>query len=236
MAVTRVQAAGHIVTTGTAMTLASGDGWATPTAGNLLILVTNGPNFVSTGPAGWTAGPSIANDNGAYLWWKVAAGTESTITVTQNGSGVGTIFCAEYAASGLLGTPFDVQNFANTTGSAGTTTAAAAITTTGANGDLVFAVAALCRDVAGTTVPTALTWSNSYSAIFNHATAGTNGANDVSTWYAELQQSAPGATSTVATWTTGSWNARQALIISFKLAAAPTAPPPGILYIGPTRG
>lgn len=229
--VTRVQMAGHIVTTGTAMTLASGDGWATPAAGNLLILVTNGPNFVSTGPAGWTTGPSIADDNGAYIWWKISAGNESTITVTQNGSGVGTIACAEYDAGGLLATPFDVQNVASAV-TTGTTTPAAAITTTGANGDLVFAVAALCRDVAGTTMPTGLTWSNSYTGIFNHATAGTNGANDVSTWYAELQQGAAGATSTVATWT-NAWMARQGLIISFKLAAAAAAAPPIATYIGP---
>jgi hypothetical protein len=124
VAATRVQSAGNVITTGTALTLGSGNGWAAPTAGNLLILVTNGVQFVTTGPAGWTAGPSVANDNGAYLWWKISAGTETTITVTQNGGtpGFATIFCVEYAAAGLLGSPFDVQNFSNTTGTSGTVT------------------------------------------------------------------------------------------------------------------
>lgn len=237
MAATRVQSAGNVVGAVTAITLGSAQGWAAPTAGNLLILVVNA-TFTTTTPTGWTVAPSVVDDNAAYMWWKIAAGTETSISVTQSGSSTATIFAVEYAAAGLLATPFDVQNQSNTTGTTGTTTAAASITTTGPNGgDLVFTAACLCRDVAGTTMPTGLTWSNGYSAIFNHASAGNLASSDVSTWYAELQQTAAGATSTVATWTNG-WNARQALIIGFKLAAAaaPAAPPPGILFIGPTRG
>lgn len=216
MPATRVQAIGNIVTTGTSLTVGSGQGWAAPTAGNLLVVVVNA-TFTATTPAGWTVGPSVVDDNAAYLWWRVAAGTETSVTVTQGGAAIASIALFEY--SGLAASPFDVQNSAATTAVSGTTTAAASITTTGTSGDLVFAVAALNRDAAGTTLPTGLTWSNSYSAALNHASSGSNGTQDVSTWYAELQQGTAGTTSTVATWT-NAWSARQALIIGFKLAAA----------------
>jgi hypothetical protein len=42
---------------------------ATPTAGNLLIAVANADATVTHDGTGWTAGPSIIDGNGAYLWW-----------------------------------------------------------------------------------------------------------------------------------------------------------------------
>lgn len=217
MAATLIQSGLNVVQTGTTIAVGSTQGWGTPTAGNVLIAVANS-TFTITAPSGWTAGPSVVDDNAAYLWWKIAAGTETSLTLTVGGSAPSTLALFEY--SGLLAAPTDVQNTSNAAGVSGTTTAAATITTTGPNGgDLVFAVAALARDVAGSTVPTGLTWSNGYVALNNHASDGTHGANDVSTWYSTLQQSAAGATSTSATWT-NAWSARTGLIIGFKLAAA----------------
>lgn len=242
MAATRVQTAPKIwtdtpSTPPTTLTLGSGDGWVAPTAGNLLVVVYNGVQVVSTGPTGFTAGPSVVDDNAGYLWWKIAAGTETTFSVTQAGTTAATLVALE--VSGLLAAPFDIQNSSNTTGTVGTTTAAASITTTGANGgDWVLAVGALAADAAGTTAPTGLAWSNGYSGFLSQFNiTNVNGVNQHLTALAELQQSAAGATSTVLTWTNG-WNARQHMIIGFKLAAtaAPAAPPPGVLFIGPTRG
>lgn len=238
MAATRVQTVPktQLDNTNTTITIGSTDGWATPKAGNVIVVVFNGVQTATT-PTGYTAGPSVVDDNAGYLYWKVAAGTETSVAVTQAGTNSATLTAFEI--SGLLASPADVQNTAAAPLAAGTSTSVASITTTGVNGDYVLAVAALCRDTSTAgAAPTGFTWTNGYTGFLVTQSVG-NGApaDDEVTAFAELQQAAPGATSTVASWT-NAWQARQHLIIGFKLAAgaAPVAPPPGILFIGPTRG
>lgn len=58
----------------------------TPTAGNLLVCVCEGP-VTSTTPSGWTlpANGAAINNTGLYVWYKTAAGSDS-LTTTHNGS------------------------------------------------------------------------------------------------------------------------------------------------------
>ena len=58
-----------------------------PGAGNLLVVVVEGA-VTSTTPAGFTlpAGGSAVNNTGLYVWWKVAAGGESSFATTHNAS------------------------------------------------------------------------------------------------------------------------------------------------------
>lgn len=231
MSATRVQGPTVIAST-TTITVGSAQGWATPTAGNYIVVVYNGTQTI-TALTGYTAGPSVVDDNAAYVYWKVAAGTETSISVTQAGATAAIVTVFEVA--GLAA--FDLFNSAANTRVSGTTTTAASITTTGTSGDWVLAVGALCRDTTGTTFPTGLAWTNSYTTFNTQQTAVSGGgAADCYTSYAELDQATAGATSTAASWT-NAWFARQHLIIAFKLAAvaAPAAPPPGILFIGPCR-
>jgi hypothetical protein len=62
----------------------------TPTAGNLLVLISHVDKSASYGadPSGFTAGPVVdGTDASVKLWWKIAAGTETTHTVTLGSSG-----------------------------------------------------------------------------------------------------------------------------------------------------
>jgi hypothetical protein len=190
--------------------IGSGDGWVTPTAGNLIVVTFNGDNAGSL--TGYTAGPSIVDNNAAYLWYKVAAGTETAVTITAV-AGNGVLTACEY--SGVTGTPFDVQNSSTLTTS-GTTTTATSVTTTAA-GDLIVVGALIHNYTVALTGPT---WTNSF---VNQLSAG-NGASGQSCWtfYAELIAGAAGAYSTGCTWTNAAGD-RQQVIAAFKAAAAAPA-------------
>lgn len=213
MAFAAVQRIGKGQASGATLVIGAGDGWATPAAGNLLVATANSDATVTMTTAGFTLGPSVIDGNGAYLWWKVAAGTESSITFTP-GSSVpiaGTV--CEY--SGNAASPFDASNSSTIAGSAGTTTSTAAVTTT-QDGDLIVGVAALHS--AGVGTPSSPSWTNSFANQLSPNSGGGTSAHCF-TFYSELTAGAAGSYSTVCSWTNNASD-RQHLIIAFKEGAA----------------
>lgn len=205
----------------TSVTFGSTDGWATPTAGNLLVVSTNG-DFTTTTPTGsgtWIAGPSIVDGNGVFTWYKTADGTESSVT-TQLTSGtfqyVATL--AEY--SGV--SAFDTSNSSTVSGSGGTSTSAAAVTTT-VSGDLVIAFALLHSLNNPATLPS---WTAGLTNVLTGQSATTwASANSTQTFVGELLGAgAAGSYSPIASWTTSAAD-RQQITLAFKpsVAAAPVA-------------
>jgi hypothetical protein len=191
------------------LSIGAGDGWATPTSGNLLVLTANSDATVST-PSGWTAGPSVVDGNGAYIFYKISAGSESTITVTPGASADTAMTVAEY--SGNAASPFDVSNSSTIAGSAGNTTTSVSVTTTAA-GDLIVA-AALLHSAIGAN-PTSPTWTNSFTNQISASSGATVPTCD--SFVAELIAGAAGAYSTAASWTNNA-NDRQELVIAFTAA------------------
>lgn len=227
MPISTVQRAstGTIATTSGAV--GAGAGWSAPTAGNLLVAVYNLDVTMAT-PAGWAAGPSVVDDNAAYLFYKIATGTETTISATFASTNCVTTAC-EYA--GATATPFDAQNSSTITGSPGLTTTAAGVTTTVA-GDLVIAAATLYDfNLAFQAAPASPSWTNGFTNVLSQ-NVNPSAARHGHTFLAELTAGAAGAYSTAATWTTGSMEARHQLIIGFKAAATVAAGTP-ILVMAP---
>jgi ribosomal protein L17 len=180
-----VQRQGKGAASVTSLSIGAGDGWATPTSGNLLVATANSDATIPT-PSGWTAGPSVVDGNAAYIWWKISAGNESTVTIAPSSSANTVMTVCEY--SGNAASPFDVSNSSTISGSSGTTTTSVSVTTTQA-GDLIVAFAALHS---GATNPTGLTWTNSFSTTVSGSTGATTPTVD--SFIAEL----------VATYTSGS--------------------------------
>lgn len=201
------------------------DTWVAPTANNLLVATVNGDNLVTT-PSGWTAGPSVVDDNAGYMFWKVAAGTESTVTLTEGGSTDMMATLCEY--SGLTGTPFDVSNSSTITVTEGTVTTNTSVTTN-QPGDLVIAAACIYRFTA-TSSASAPSWTNSFVNQLSPTVSGT--ANRGAIFLAELVVGAAGTYATSASWT-GSMTCRHQLMIGFKASAAASTPP--ILVMAPRR-
>lgn len=198
----------------TSISIGSGDGWSTPTAGNLLVASANADATVTMTTSGFTAGPNVVDGNGAYSWYKVAAGTESTITATPSGSSDIVLSVCEY--SGASGTPFDVSNSSTIAGSAGTTTTSASVTTTAA-GDLILGFALLHSLPTGS-VPTGPSWTNSLVNQLSGDSAGASGGRCISFVGELLAAGAAGSYSSVCSWT-NLINDRQHIILAFKAAA-----------------
>lgn len=224
MAIAAVQRLGKGGAAVSSLAIGAGDGWATPTAGNLLVASGNSDATITMTTAGFTAGPSVVDGNGAYAWYKVAAGTESTITITPGSAANTCMTVAEY--SGVTASPFDAQNSSTIAGTAGTTTTTASVTTTAA-ADLVVAFALVH---AFATDPATPSWSNSFVNQLSPTSAGAG--NRVLTFMGELLPAgAAGSYSSVCTWTNNA-DDRQHIILAFKVGAggpAFIAPEPFIL-------
>lgn len=199
----------------TSVSIGAGDGWAAPTPGNFLVVSANSDATVTISPAGFSAGPSIIDGNGAYGWFKVAAGTETTITATPSVSDDIVLTVCEY--SGV--SAFDAQNSATIASSpGGTSTNAAAVSTT-APGDLIVSFA-LNHAVNASLHGASPSWTNGFTNVLA-ANTGTGLGRDnftCGTFVGELVAGAPGSYSTVCSWTNG-YSDRQHLIVAFKAAA-----------------
>lgn len=205
------------------LTIGSVDGWATPTAGNLLVVSANSDSTVSppSGSGTWTNGPSVVDGNGTYSWYKFATGTETTISCAPGGGAFDIVVTAcEY--SGVAA--FDVQNSSTIAGSAGATTTAAAVTTTQA-GDLILAFALVHSGGGGATLPSPA-WTAGLTNVLA-AYSGTNTAATCNSLAGELLNAgAAGLYSPSASWTaTTSPSDRQQLTLAFKATTGPAARP-----------
>jgi hypothetical protein len=205
-------------TNAASISIGAGDGWATPTSGNLLVVTANSDATVSiTGT--WTAGPSVIDGNGTYIWYRISDGTESTITCSPSVSDKICITACEY--SGNAASPFDVSNSSTISGSLGTTTTSVSVTTT-ADADLVIATAMLHGYG---NVPVSPSWTNSFVNALSTDTGGATGT-DACTFYAELLPAGTaGSYSTSCSWTNSASN-RQELVIAFKAATTTAVYPP----------
>ena len=222
-AVQRIGKGGNV----SSISIGAGDGWATPTTGNLLVVTANSDATVTiTGT--WSSGPSVVDGNGTYVWYRISDGTETTITCTPSVSDRIAITACEY--SGNAAVPFDVSNSSTIAGTSGTTTTSVSVTSTAA-GDLI--VAAACIHAFFGTAPSAPSWTNSFTNQLTATSGGTTNL-DATTFYAELIAGAAGSYSTSASWTANASD-RQELVIAFKAAAAaPAAAPPAAVRRGRT--
>lgn len=229
MAIAGVQRIAKSGVSAASVTIGAGDGWATPTAGNYLVVTANSDATVNT-PTGFTLQPSVVDGNGAYIFVKVAAGTESSITVSPTSAANTSITACEY--SGTTAAPFDTSNTSTITNSGGNTTTSVTVTTA-ADGELVIALAAIhLGSGSGGGAPTGPSWTN---GAVNQLTTGTGGttATDTYTFYAELTTTAAGSYSTACSWT-GNAGDRQELVIAIKAVTSGAVASPRAVQ-GPGR-
>jgi hypothetical protein len=216
------------VTRGAAsLSIGSGQGWAAPTAGNTIVAWASADTTITVNNT-MTAGPSVVDNNAVYMWWKVAAGTETTFTFTTGGATSPTAV-GVMEISGLAASPFDIQNF--TSGGTATSSASVSVTTTGSSGDFLIAVCGIHHTVGGTS-PTSATWTNGFTNI-DLVDSGAVASVDVTGFVGTLTQATAAAISTVCSWTGGNGSDGQVLLLALKLAAA-AAPIPLLVMARPT--
>jgi hypothetical protein len=214
---------------GASVSIGAGDGWATATAGNLLVISANSDALVTlNAPTGVTAGPSVVDGNGTYTWYKIAAGTETAITASPSVSDDITLTVCEYSGAAL---PIDGSNSSTNAGSPGGTSTTSTSVTATAAADLVIAFALIhTRNTAS--IATGPSWTNSFVNVMD----GNSGGGSVTlcqTFVGELLPAgAAGSVSTVCSWTNG-YSDRQQVILAFTAAAAAAELP--ILVMAPRR-
>ncbi len=185
-----------------------------PTAGNLLIAVfgESGSNNINT-PSGWQVAVVYQNTSpGGAIFYKIASGSESTVTVTTTGGsstsyGMGLQL---YEYSGMAATsPLDAV--ATPSSGSGTSLTSGSLTTTQAC-DLLMSGAAI--NTAAT-----FTWGSSFTEEFDFHNGGTN---ERSFSGADRAVASTGSYSSSATASaSAAWSA---LLAAFKMAA-PTPTP-----------
>lgn len=219
MVATRVQSASN-AGSAASLTVASGQGWAAPTSGNLLVAWANSDATVTVNNS-MTLQSSVVDGNGVYLWSKVATGSETSWTFTPSVSDKITAGVVEY--SGTTASPFDAAATPTTIHfSTGTTTTATTATGTSTDGDLFIGVAGL--HVLTGSLPSGPSWTNSFTNFVNVNT-GALSSPDCATFIGDYQNTTAAAVSTSCSWT-GSADDRQELLVAFKLA--PAGPNPGV--------
>lgn len=183
-------------------------------AGDLLVLAVSSDTVMST-PSGWSVAVSDVHNIGAYLFYKAAVGSETSITLTTSGDFATEIGFLRY--SGAASVPLDVTAAAfNTVNN--NTTPAATTGTLASTGEL--AVAAACLGGMGGGTPNTPTWSTGYTNHLDGQTAGTSGA-DQHLFVADRRDAGTAAESPSCTWSSNTNN--QTLLVSvFKPAGGQT--------------
>jgi len=183
------------------------------TANRLIVVVGNSDATIST-PAGFSVGGSAINAQGLYLFYKVAAGGETAITLTPSVTRpvVGAIL--EY--SGVLSvSPADQNVSATNTGSSTTGPVSAGTTgSTSQASELVVAVTGP-HSFPDSATPTSPTWTNSYTNRFTRATTFTTNSRNSAIFVSDLVVSSIGTQTTSTSWTNSApdWGA---IIVTFK--------------------
>lgn len=183
------------------------------TAGNLLVAAACS-DATLTAPSGFALAEDAVDAQGAYIWWKTAAGGETTLTVTPGVSRPVALVVAEY--SGITTTsPVDATNFAVFSGAPSTSA------TPGSSGTLTQAVelvvVAVCpHSFAENAQPASPSWTNSYTGRAA-VTSGfiATGSQNSGVFFADLVTAATTATSSTATWSPSSQD-YGAILATFK--------------------
>lgn len=187
---------------------------AAPQANDLDVIVANSDTIVST-PSGFTSAVSAVSNQGSYIFYRFAAGTEgATAVVTTSGD----FNCAVGWSRWRGGNALDVVTSAQINSSVGASTPAVDTGALAETGELVIAAACLHR--LASPEPTSPVWSSGYTALTTSAQGtGTSGCVQ----YVGYKTGAgTAAEQPSVSWTDGAFD-RYALVATFTLS--PTVTP-----------
>jgi hypothetical protein len=206
------------INTGTASNVIS-FGW-TAAAGNLLVCIVGGDDYVATPPTGYTQSTGCGQQTylGHYLWWKVAAGGETGLTYVLGSAATSCWIAAEI--SGLDASPYDISN-GQLDQSSGSTYTTPTITPTSGDRYLIASIGGT-SDAGSMTLGT---WLNSFTERQDISNTLGSGVRDV-VGYADLSVTANGSTgySSGATYSGQTSQARTGIIIAFKVGSGGWTP------------
>jgi hypothetical protein len=185
-------------------------------AGDILLIGVDSDTTVST-PAAYSVADSDVLNIGAYVFWKQAAGGETSVTLTTTGSHPTAIAFFRYSG-GAVASPLDVVAHARSTFTVTTTTPAVTTPALAGAGELAVAFACL-GDLQGAN-QTGIGWSAGFTNRVDQNT-GAFTAADQHIFAADNRTAGPGTLSPNATWT-GPTNNQTIIVVVFKPQAGPS--------------
>jgi len=200
----------------------------TATAGRLLIMSVTADDYDTGPPTGWTqpAGCAQEINLGHYLWYKIAAGGETSAAYSLAGAAWSAWAVCEFDNISGFDTGVSAGQSTNVTDSSYSTP-----TVTPSSGRR-FAVAAIAGNTNGANYTDIGSWTNSY---VERADAGFNGTTifgRVAIATLALDGTGSATTSTTATYSGGVTPWRSGLIAVFNVTTTVTARPKPLALIG----
>lgn len=200
-------------------------------AGNTLLVIAAADDYRTAGgtPSGFTQSTGCGQETflGHYLWWKVAAGGETSTTYTIGSASPSCWITMEI--SGLTGSPYDISNGQFTQTSATNYTTPAITPTSGDR----FLVGSIGGSLNANFSAGQGSWLNSFTEVPNGDIVTTLGSGTRDSAAASsFAVTANGSTaySTGSTWDGGSTpQSRTGIIVAFKVAGAAAAIPPRLI-------
>lgn len=186
----------------------------TATAGRLLVVTVGSDDYKTGDPSGYTLSTGMSQQTflGSYVWWKIAAGGETSVSYTIGSASPSAWTVTEF--DNVDATPYDISNGQLVASGATTYTTPSITPSTGRR--LILAV------IGGSRNPPAITdlntWLNGYTEV--NQSFNNSGATGDITGIAMLVMDGNGSTTTSsgATYSTTP-DARTAHIISFNVAS-----------------
>lgn len=194
----------------------------TATAGRLLVLTVGSDDYNSGNPSGYTASTGFEQETnlGSYVWWKVAAGGETSVTYTLAGAAGSAWTVTEY--DNVTATPYDTSA-GQLAGTAGTSYTTPTIAPSTGRRLLLAIIGGSHATVDFTSIDT---WTNSFTET-RDSWQSTGGAR-TATGIAMRVVDGDGATtfSSGASYTVGGFNTqtRTGQIFAFKVATGGGGP------------
>ena len=195
-----------------------------PSAGQLDVLCVNSDTSVSTpassGGAAWALAESQASGQGAYIWYRIANGSEpSTVVITTSGNYKTAISWSRWSGA----TALNQVAGAMVNGTNGTSTPAVTTPALSYTGELVIAFGALHTLNGG--APSAPSWSSGYTALTSYNGTGT-GSADVAAYCGYKLGAGTAAESPQVSWTTSTALDHYMLTATFAASTALDATAP----------
>lgn len=185
------------------------------TAGNLLV-VCGSSDAPLTAPSGMAVAAQAVNAQALYLWWRIAAGGETTFTATPSVSRPVALVAGEWSG---IAAASPVDRTASATSAGSSTAGPVSAGTTAATTQPVELVLAATgpHTYPDSAAPTAPTWSAGFTGRAAAATTFATNTQNAACFLADLVVTEVGAQSTATSWTNSAFN-WGAVIATFRAA------------------
>lgn len=193
-------------------------------AGDLLVVGVNSDTTVTT-PSGYTAAQTDVGNQGCYVFYKVAAGGETAVTITTSGDHETALSFLRY--SGATATPGDqvavTRIINNDIPQASPTVSPSALT---GSGELCLLYGMVHHSQSATAV-TGVTASSGYTTLLETAASGGLNTTAASKHFVIGRTDGSGSQSPSVSWSGGLFQDRTAIFVSF-ISGTQTLSPSGI--------